>query len=98
MEMNNQQVDKQVWKIEANKKLDVSIVKSSMSLATLQAMQDNPSMHHFAQIKSIRIKGNMTTILLTGNKETANVFSKLLETNTPNVNIVEIPEETKENK
>ena len=93
--MNNQQVDKQVWKIEANKKLNVSIVKSSMSLATLQAMQDNSSVHHFAQIKSIRIKENKTTIVLTGNKETANVFSKVLGTHVQNVNIVEIPEETK---
>jgi hypothetical protein len=95
MEMNNQQVDKQVWKIEANKKLNASIVNSSMSLATLQVMQDNSSVHHFAQIRSIKIAKNKTTIVLAGNKETANVFSKVLGTNAPNVNIVEIPEETK---
>ena len=93
--MNNQQVDKQVWKIEANKKLNPSIVNSSMSLATLQAMQDNSSVHHFAQIRCIKIAKNKTTIVLAGNKETANVFSKVLGTNAPNVNIVEIPEETK---
>ena len=93
--MKNQQIDKQVWKIEANKKLNVSIVNSSMSLATLQIMQDNSSVHHFAQIRSIKLGKNKTTIVLTGNKETVNVFSKVLGTNAPNVNIVEIPEETK---
>jgi transcriptional regulator of heat shock response len=95
MEMKNQQIDKHVWKIEANKKLNVSIVNSSMSLATLQVMQDNSSVDHFAQIRSMKISENKTTMVLTGNKETANVFSKVLGTNAPNVNIVEIPEETK---
>jgi hypothetical protein len=33
--------------------------------------------------------------VLTGNKEIANVFSKVLGTHAQNVNIVEIPEETK---
>lgn len=93
--MNNQQVDIQVWTIEANKKLNASIVNSSMSLASLQVMQDNSSVRHFAQIRSIRITENKTTIVLTGNKETANVFSKVLGTYAQNVNIVEIPEETK---
>jgi len=95
MEMNDQQVDKLVWKIEANKKLNASIVNSSMSLAILQVMHDNSSVHHFAQIKSIRVTENMTTVVLTGNKETANVFSKVLGTHAQNVNIVENPEETK---
>jgi len=36
---------------------------------------------------------NKTTILLTGNKETADAFSKVLTANVPNVNVVEVLEE-----
>ena len=93
--MKNQEVDKQIWKIEANKKLNVYIVNSSMSLANSQVMQDKSSVHHFAQIKSIRITENKTTIELTGNKETANAFSKVLGTKATNVNLVDIPKEPK---
>jgi hypothetical protein len=90
MVMKEGQIDKHIWRIEANKKLNLSIIKSSLTLAALQVMQGGSSEGPLGLIRNIEITENKTTILLIGNKETANVFSKVLATNVSNVNIVEV--------